>query len=283
MTVGRVPEVSNRYTKGTKISFLLITGLLFSSGVAFFTNLVYSSYDKPLYDDAFIEYVENIAAPFTPFTFVNNRGDTSRYRLLTPINYNSTIKYPLLVCLHHAGSGTDNVMQVQAAEIAPMFVDSAIRNKYPCFVLVPQCSPGATWGGLPNSRSDEQLAFSAIERVRQDYSIDSGRVYVTGASMGGYGTWNFISRRPNLFAAAIPICSGADPVIAKRIASIPVWVFHGENDPNVPVRYSRDMIKALRDHGGNPRYTEVAEGTHNISSLVEQTPGLLDWLFAQKK
>ena len=86
-----------------------------------------------------------------------------------------------------------------------------------------------------------------------------------------------------MFAAGIPVCGGADPRLAPKVASIPVWAFHGEEDTAVPVRFSRDMISAMEAAGGDPKYTEFADAGHNIWEQVKATPGLLEWMFAQKK
>ena len=106
---------------------------------------------------------------------------------------------------------------------------------------------------------------------------------MAGISAGGLGSWHFICTRPKMFAAAIPICGGADPVLAKQVLNIPIWAFHGEKDTNVPVQYTRGMIEAIKKAGGLPKYTEFPDADHNIWDLVEETPGLFDWLFAQRR
>ena len=101
--------------------------------------------------------------------------------------------------------------------------------------------------------------------------------------MGGDGSWHFIITRPQMFAAAIPICGGADPSLGKSIAHIPVWAFHGTKDGAVPVALSRDMIDAIKAAGGSPLYTEFPDAGHISWPLAYDTPGLLDWLFAQTR
>jgi predicted peptidase len=106
---------------------------------------------------------------------------------------------------------------------------------------------------------------------------------VTGVSRGGYGSWQFIGTRPDLFAAAVPVCGGGDPTLGKNMVNVAVWAFHGAKDKNVPVSGSRDFIAAIKRSGGNPRYTEFPDLEHAIYANVKTIPGLLDWLFAQKR
>ncbi len=101
--------------------------------------------------------------------------------------------------------------------------------------------------------------------------------------MGGFGTWHLISSQPEMFAAAIPICGAGNPEFADILTDIPIWAFHGEKDRNVLVKGSRDMINAIRNEGGNPKYTEYPDQAHHISSSVGTTPELLNWLFSQKR
>jgi predicted peptidase len=101
--------------------------------------------------------------------------------------------------------------------------------------------------------------------------------------MGGYGTWHFIGTRPDLFAAAIPVCGKGDPALVRKMINVHIWAFHGRHDRNVPVSGSRDMIEAFKRTGGNPKYTEFPNKAHNIWEEVISTPGLLDWLFAQQQ
>lgn len=183
------------------------------------------------------EYLKKIAQPFEARTFVNSHGDSLLYRLMKPLDYDSTRKYPLVVCLHGSSAvGTDNVKQVAATLPAQMFSTAENRIKY-----------------------------------------------VSGYSMGGYGAWHFICTRPEMFAAAVPICGGGDPELVKNIVDIPVWAFHGAKDMNVPVNGTRDMIEAIKKAGGNPRYTEFPDAAHDIWAEVTQTTELPEWLFTQKR
>jgi predicted peptidase len=129
----------------------------------------------------------------------------------------------------------------------------------------------------------DTLVFETIAALEHEFSIDSKRRYVSGYSMGGYGAWYFIGTRPKIFAAAVPMCGGGDPGLAKNMVDIPVWAFHGAKDMNVPAGDTRDIIEAIKNAGGNPRYTEFPDAAHNIWKEVTETPGLLEWLFDQRR
>jgi len=207
-----------------------------------------------------------------------------RYRLMKPLDYDAKNKYPLVVWLHHGGApGTDNFRQIEGSGAAQLLSEPVNRKKYPAFLFVPQCPPGSSWGGNSSYPAVDSLVFETISALEKEFDIDVKRRYVTGVSMGGFGTWHFICTRPKMFAAAIPVCGGGDPGLAQNIANEPIWAFHGRKDRSVPVKLSRDMIEAIKKAGGNPRYTEFPDEGHNIWNEVNNTPGLLDWLFAQKR
>lgn len=113
--------------------------------------------------------------------------------------------------------------------------------------------------------------------------IDPDRLYITGLSMGGFGTWDAIQRKPDLFAAAVPICGGGDVSKASHITKIPIWVFHGAEDNLVNPKWSRDMVEAIKRAGGNPKYTEYPGVGHHSWVPAYSDPELFEWLFSQKK
>jgi hypothetical protein len=210
-------------------------------------------------------------------TFIGAKGDTLNYQLVKPLDYDPQMKYPLVVCLPYGGG-------VEGAPPAQFLLEDSIRKKYPSFLFIPSCPSGSGWGGIPNYPTIDTLVFDALNTLQKHFgAIDAKRLYVTGVSRGGYGSWHFICTRPDLFAAAIPICGGEDVSLAKKIVNVSVWAFHGEEDRNVPVKMSRDMIEAIKQAGGNPRYTEFPDAGHDIWDRVKDTSGLLDWLFAQKR
>jgi hypothetical protein len=230
------------------------------------------------------ERTQRLAEPFEPRTFVGSNGETLLYRFMKPVDYDSTKAYPLVVCLHHGGThGNDNIKQVDGAPAAQVLSGYENQRKYPAFLFVPQCPEGSGWGGVATLPAIDGLVFEAIAEFEKEFSVDEKRRYVTGISGGGYGSWHFISTRPEMFAASIPICGGANPQLASKAVSVPVWAFHGEEDSAVPVRFSREMVSAIKDAGGDPKYTEFDGAGHNIWEQVKATPGLWDWMFAQER
>src|SRR5947209_5794838 len=179
-------------------------------------------------------------------------GHKLPYRLLKPAMIEDGKKYPLVIFLHGAGErGTDN--EKQLVHGVPQFV--ANREKYPCFLVAPQCPDGKKWVEVDWSADSHtqpkepgevgKLAIGLIEQSIKDRPVDPKRVYLTGLSMGGYGTWDILARRPELFAAAAPVCGGADEATAAKIKDIPIWVFHGAKDTAVKPARSRNMVAAL--------------------------------------
>jgi hypothetical protein len=207
-------------------------------------------------------------------TFTNAKGQTLKYLLVKPKDLNPETKYPLVVSLPYGG---------YEASAAQLLANSSNAYKYPAFLFVPFCPDGAGWGGIPNYPTIDTLVFDAIFKLEEEMNIDARRRYVTGVSRGGYGSWHFITTRPDMFAAAIPVCGGGNPQLASRIRDVSVWAFHGALDRNVPVSGSRDMIDALKKAGGDPKYTEFSDKAHNIWYEVTQTSGVWDWLFEQRK
>ncbi|WP_184548366.1 dienelactone hydrolase family protein [Mucilaginibacter sp. FT3.2] len=236
------------------------------------------------WDDVNFEKTKRMAQLFESRSFVNSKGDTLFYHLLKPLNFDPRKKYPLVVSLPYGGQpATDKIRQMEGAVAAEELSTDINRLNYPAFLFIPNCPPGSGWGGIPNYPSVDSLVYEAISSLDKEPGIDVKRRYVTGLSRGGYGAWHFICTRPDMFAAAIPVSGGEDPKLASRIVNIPVWAFHGAKDKNVPVSGSRNMINAIKKAGGNPKYTEFSNEGHNIWYQVSITPGLWDWLFAQKR
>lgn len=230
------------------------------------------------------ENLKRMASAFEARTFVSSDGDSLPYRLMKPLDFDTTRQYPLVVCLHGSSAvGTDNVKQIAYTLPAQLLATDGNRRKYPAFLFVPQCPRGFGWGGLAEQPSVDSLVFQTITALEREFPIDSKRRYVSGYSMGGYGAWHFICARPEMFAAAVPICGGGDPALADKIVDMPVWAFHGANDLNVRVSGTRDIVDAMRKAGGNPRYTEFPNAGHDIWAEVTQTSELPEWLFAQKR
>ncbi|WP_425638882.1 prolyl oligopeptidase family serine peptidase [Algoriphagus yeomjeoni] len=206
--------------------------------------------------------------------FVGSQGDSLKYLLLKPIDFDSTKQYPVVISLPYSG---------YEASAALILSENVNRIKFPSYIFVPFCPDGEGWGGVPNTPVIDQLVFEALEALDQEENIDPSRRYITGVSRGGYGAWHFITKRPDLFAAAIPVCGEGEPNLASQINDVAVWAFHGEKDINVPVSGSREMIAAMEAAGKSPKYTEYEKESHNIWHLVTNEPGLYPWLFSQTK
>jgi predicted peptidase len=213
-----------------------------------------------------------------------NGRETMPYRLFIPIGYDRQKMYPLIVWLHGAGGiGHDNLRQISGDQIpgTRTWTTEEHQAKYPAFVLAPQ-SPG-DWTGVNLHALSAPLALvvNILELLSSEFSIDRQRLYVAGQSNGGFGVWDLITRRPDLFAAAVPVCGGGDPARAAHVITAPIWAFHGSADRNIPVTASRQMIEAIRKAGGHPRYTEYQGAGHDVWTRAFAEPELADWLFAQ--
>jgi predicted peptidase len=218
--------------------------------------------------------------------YTNGRGERMPYRLFVPAGYNSSKKYPLLLWLHGAGSvGNDNRKQISGASISGThtWTSPKTQSTYPAFVVAPQAPAGTAWANFQSDELGAQLSLvlAILDSIRSEFSIDSQRMYVAGQSMGGYGTWDLITKKPGLFAAAIPLCGGGRTDRAGVLLKTPIWAFHGDADDTVPVSKSRDMISAIRKLGGSPRYTEYKGVGHNVWTRAFLEPGLLEWVFSQ--
>lgn len=223
---------------------------------------------------------------FAARVYRNARAQSMPYRLFTPNGYNRQAKYPLILWLHGSGSvGTDNLKQISSASFRGTHLWTQPQNqaKYPAFVLAPQSPAG--WANFSSKDLGREmtLVLEILESLQGEFNIDSTRIYVAGQSMGGYGAWDLITKRPGLFAAAIPLCGGGDTTKAAAAAKTATWAFHGDADPTVPVTMSRDMIAAVRKAAGNPRYTEYKGVGHDVWVRAVREPGLVDWLFAQHR
>ena len=205
------------------------------------------------------------------------------YRLMKPADYDASKKYPLVVFLHGAGErGDDNKAQLRHG--IKDFVSDAARKKHPCFLIAPQCPRGKGWASFgKDSAGAGRLVLGLIDELRKEFTIDDKRIYLTGLSMGGFGTWDLLARKPDLFAAGIPICGGGDPAKAEKLAKIPIWAFHGDKDGAVNVDRTRKMIAAIKKAGGEPKYTEYKGVGHDSWTATYKDPAVLEWLFAQKK
>lgn len=217
---------------------------------------------------------------FLPRVHKGADGD-NKYVLFVPHSYKGTEQAPLILFLHGAGErGDDGELPVKQG------IGNAIKFKqneksFPFFVIFPQCKAGKqhNWkAGGP----DANRALAILDEVMKDYKIDSKRLYLTGLSMGGAGTWHLAFAHPDKWAAIAPICGGGDPKAADHIKHIPCWCFCGDKDGPKLVQNNRDMIEALKKAGGNPRYSEFPHVGHNSWDPAYVTPELYTWFLSHK-
>lgn len=239
-----------------------------------------------------VEAAEAFAEKSIVFTGGEYREETFRYRLLKPITTDQPL--PLVVFLHGAGErGTDN--RLQLLYLPDQLAQPRWRQRFPCYVLAPQCRPDRKWMNvdwsapgdpeMPTDPSEQlQAVLQMIEKTISEEQIDRSRIYLTGLSMGGFGSFDLAIRRPDLFAAVAPICGAADPSRVSVLQNHPLWIVHGDQDQAVPVERSRSATAALRKAGGNPVYVELPGVGHNSwNPAYQDEDGLLPWLFRQRR
>lgn len=230
--------------------------------------------------------------------FINN-GDTLPYRLLLPENYNASKKYPLIFFMHGAGErGNDNERQLTHG--GKLFLDAATRKNYPAIVVFPQCPQKSFWSNVAFSidtagrrvfgfnpeaapTSAMVLAQALLNKLLGSLPVEKTQVYAIGLSMGGMGTFEIVARNPEMFAAAVPICGGANPASVAQMKNTNWWIFHGAKDDVVPPDLSRQMHEALLKVNANVKLTMYPEANHNSWDSAFTEPELLPWLFTQRK
>ncbi|MGB7843274.1 MAG: prolyl oligopeptidase family serine peptidase [Salinimicrobium sp.] len=230
--------------------------------------------------------------------FINNK-DTLNYRVLFPENFTETKKYPIVLFLHGAGErGADN--EVQLTHGSSLFLNPENRKNFPAIVLFPQCPQDDYWAKVEvnrdvkpfefNYKNEEEptnalrLAMALLTSFTNKEYADTNRIYVGGLSMGGMGTFEIISRKPDLFAGAFAICGGANPEIAEAYPkAFNIWIFHGEKDDVVPPEFSKTMAREINSHGGNAKLSLYPNDNHNSWDSAFSEPYLLPWLFSQNK
>jgi poly(3-hydroxybutyrate) depolymerase len=217
------------------------------------------------------------AAGFAQMEFKGSKGTQLRYVILKPAKIKPSTKYPLVVSLHGIGGRGSQKWEDNCAA-NKVLSQPAMRQKYPCYIIAPTVDPNQWWDGAPLAAL-MQLIKSSLKK----HPIDPARIYVTGQSMGGAGTYSAILAEPNLFAAAVPVCGRGQPELAKKIVHLPIWIFHGELDRVVPTIASRNMVAALKKAGGKPTYTEYAGVRHNSWTPAYADQKLWEWVFAQKR
>ncbi|MFO1512634.1 MAG: alpha/beta hydrolase-fold protein [Verrucomicrobiota bacterium] len=217
------------------------------------------------------------------FSPAKAKGEGLGYLLYLPTGYQTEPQrhWPLVLFLHGSGERGTNV-SVVAVHGPPKLVNQG--RDFPFILVSPQCPPKREW-------SDKAL-LGLLDEIERQCRVDTNRVYLTGLSMGGYGTWNLGLKHPERFAALVPICGGGNPKIleqagaaqAKAIRSLPIRAFHGVKDPTVPVAESERMVDALKKFGcpevSLMKYPELG---HDCWTVTYDNPELFDWLLLQHR
>lgn len=224
----------------------------------------------------------------------DGKDETFKYRLLKPAKVEAGKKYPLVLFLHGAGErGDDNKAQLKF--LPTWLAEDMNREKFPCYVIAPQCRSGKKWAEVDWSAatstpmaaepgSQMKYALAALDETIKNEQVDESRLYLTGLSMGGYGSWDLAARQPDRFAAVVPICGGGDEKQAAKLTKLPIWVWHGDADKAVKVERSRQMVEAIKAAGGSPKYSELPGVGHDSwSAAYNGKDNCLSWLFEQQK
>jgi predicted peptidase len=197
---------------------------------------------------------------------------TMDYLLYLPKDYAQKDSWPVLLFLHGAGERGSNLDRVKLHG-PPKLI--AAGKEFPFIVVSPQCPSDHWW-------KPEELSV-LLDEIVEKYKVDKDRIYVTGLSMGGFGTWALAASTPQRFAALVPICGGGDPNTVRRFARIPIWAFHGAKDPVVPLSASEKMVDAVKQAGGNVKFTVYPEAGHDSWTEAYNDPELFKWLLEPKR
>jgi predicted peptidase len=221
------------------------------------------------------------------------KGDTLYYRMLFPDAYRQR-KYPLVIFLHGSGErGSDNDAQLKWGVMN--FATDQNMLAHPAIVIAPQCPEHQTWSRVTSNANRTGMTLNAepsksmrlliglIRQLETTMPVDTTRIYITGLSMGGYGTYDALERYPSLFAAAVPVCGAGDTSRAASIAHIPIWIFLGAEDPTVNPLNGLAMLEALTHVGAHPGFTQYPEVGHFSWLGAYSDPLMMEWLFRQHK
>jgi len=227
------------------------------------------------------------------FIFEN---DTLNYRILKPLNYDPNKQYPVHLFLHGSGErGKDNSSQLTHG--GSLFLKKENREKYNSWVIFPQCSKNDRWPSISSDLWDQVfenkikkpnkslgLVIRLMDEFIEKKDVDNQRIYLSGLSMGGMGAFEILYRRPDMFAAATPICSNGITQLAKLFANkVPVWIFHGSDDKVVSPKYSLEMARAIIESGGSPKMTLYADVDHNSWDNAFAEKDFLKWIHSKTK
>ena len=240
----------------------------------------------------------SVGAPIDEYSaevWKSPNGGSINYRYRLPYKVEEGKKYPMLFFLHGAGGrGVDNKGQLLDANSIDAFKSQKLLSKFNSYVFAGQVPEGEQWVNVDWTSNDHQMpkisnsmqkTLEALDAfiIDSNNQVDVNRIYIMGLSMGGYGTWDAVQRRPNFFAAAVPICGGGDKSMAKSLINVPIWSWHGNKDQVINVLRSREMNSAIKRSGGSPKYTEVKGRGHDVWLDVWSSDDLWEWLYSQSK
>ncbi len=209
--------------------------------------------------------------------------EVMHYLLFTPSNYKAEgERLPLLLFLHGLGECGKNQLERVKTHGPPKLVEK--RPDFPFVVASPQCPmPKGGMKDVPEAWKAEQL-IQLVDHLAESLHIDPDRVYVTGLSMGGFGTWRLVSKYPDRFAAALPICGGGKPeTMAATLTGIPIWAFHGALDETVPLVKSQEIVDAVRAAGGDVELTVYPEIEHDSWTRTYENEEIYEWLLSHRR
>ena len=215
---------------------------------------------------------------FHHFTEETTQKNTGLYLLFLPEQYNHSkdTKWPLILFLHGSGErGTDlNLVKKHGPPH-----EATKQKNFPFIVLAPQCPSGKWWHDVDVMPA----VMGMMEDVCSNYNVDHDRIYLTGLSMGGFGTWSIATQYPRRFAAIAPVCGGGNPYLADRLKKLPVRIYHGEKDKNVPHAMSQQMYNVLKQIKGNVELVTLKDMGHNVWSRVYSDPDFYQWLLRHRR
>ena len=223
-----------------------------------------------------------------------NRHISLNYCFRAPDNIDESKKYPLILFLHGAGGrGSNNSEQLNDAGSIDAFRNQSIFSYHRTYLIAPQVPNDKKWVDIdwhslehkmPSITETMELTLELLDYVLQDKNnkIDTTRVYVLGLSMGGFGVWDIVQRRPHMFAAAVPICGGGDVSLCHLISHLPIWAWHGNSDDVINVARSRSMFDELKKEGSDLIYSEIKDRGHDVWIDVWNSKELWKWLFSKK-
>jgi len=217
---------------------------------------------------------------FLDKTFKDAAGAEHKYVLFVPHDYKKGTATPTILFLH--GAGETKSKDGKGKMPVEVGIGPAIKKREKTFSFI-TVIPQAPVRGWQNGGESAKMALGILEAVEKEYTVDPKRTYLTGLSMGGFGTWSLAFHHPEKWAAIVPVCGGGDPKGAEKIKDIPCWCFHGDEDNAVKVDLSRAMIEALKKAGGNPKYDEYKGVGHNSWDKAYGTDELYTWMLKQSK